>query len=338
MQVKKELDLTRFQGTDMLGKWKRAVVHLECATDSEHFYDRIERIDEKRAQLAKGEISPEQFAQELAIRIRDDRYHGTALFIRYLGRRYLLTARHVLWDKRAAVRELAEEKQRAESSPVHMRGSLLQGAIERAQGRIFNIIFRVPQLDEVREGKGAREFLMNLGAGTSYSVPYTFSTPEFDLACISLDQRDRRFADELEALGLVPLDSTDIASGPDSEGQEVFTIGFPSSTALLGQLSQHPAQAPWSSSYFSLPVASFGRVSMLHDALPFYWADMSIYPGNSGGPVIASDRLVGIVSAQAVMPIVDEVPDVLTRIPFAKIIKTCNVEALLAAQREKDQH
>ena len=34
---------------------------------------------------------------------------------------------------------------------------------------------------------------------------------------------------------------------------------------------------------------------MLHNTLPFFWADMSIYPGNSGGPVVANDRLVGIV-------------------------------------------
>jgi hypothetical protein len=322
----------------ILQEWKQAVVHLECATDSEHFYDRIQRIDEQRAQLEKGEITPEQFAREIAGRSRDVRYHGTALFIRDVGRRYLLTARHVVWDELSAVREIAEEEERAASWPEHMRGSLIESARERAQGRIFNIIFRVPRLDEVLAGRSARAFLMNLGAGTSYSVPYTFSDPGLDLACISLDQRDTRFGDELETLGLVPIDSDNIADGPDSEAQEVFTVGFPSSTALLGQLSQHEGESHWSSSYFSLPVASFGRVSMLHDALPFYWADLSIYPGNSGGPVVGGDRLVGIVSAQATMPIVDAVPDVRTRIPFAKIIKTSIVRSLLATQRQKDQH
>jgi hypothetical protein len=50
----------------MLEKWKKAVVHLECATDSEHFYDRIKRIDQQRALLDQGRITHEQFSEELA--------------------------------------------------------------------------------------------------------------------------------------------------------------------------------------------------------------------------------------------------------------------------------
>jgi len=217
-----------------------------------------------------------------------------------------------------------------------MRPHLLQSAAERVQNNIFNIIFRVPSLDEVLANRTSRQFLMNLGAGASFTVPYTFSAPELDLALISLDQRHGRFAEELLALGSAPVSTGDIADGPESEGQEVFTIGFPTSTALIGQVSQHPASAHWSSSYFSLPVASFGRLSMLHDALPFFWADLSIYPGNSGGPLIANGRLVGVVSAQATLPI-DDVPDVRTRIPFARIIKTRFVRELLELQRQKDQ-
>lgn len=321
----------------MLDKWKRAVIHLECATDSEHFYDRIKRIDQQRLLLEQGQISHEQFAEDLAGRSRDIRFHGTALFLSHAGRRYLLTARHVVWDETSAKRELEEEAKRALTWPENMRENLLQSAVERAQNNIFNIIFRVPSVDEVIAKKEHREFLMNLGAGTSYTVPYTFSDPELDLALISLDQRDTRFADELQEVGFSPISSDDIADGPDSEGQEVFTVGYPSSTALIGQVSQHPASAHWSSSHFSLPVFSFGRVSMLHDALPFFWADISIYPGNSGGPLIGNDKLLGVVCANATLPI-DDVPAVRTRIPFGRIIKTNFVRALLEVQEKKDQH
>jgi len=320
----------------MLDKWKQAVIHLECATDSEHFYDRIKRMGEQRALLDQGHITHEQFANEISGRSRDIRFHGTALFLSHGGRRYLLTARHVVWDERSAKRELEEEAQRALSWPEHMRQHLLQSAVERAQNNIFNIIFRVPLVDEVMAKQENRGLLMNLGAGASFTVPYTFSDPDLDLALISLDQRDSRFADELESRGFVPISSDVIADGPDAEGQEVFTVGFPSSTALIGQVSQHPASAHWSSSHYSLPVSSFGRVSMLHGALPFFWADISIYPGNSGGPIVANGRLVGVVSAQATLPI-DEVPDVRTRIPFGRIIKSSFVRAMLEAQEQKDQ-
>jgi hypothetical protein len=323
--------------TFMHEEWKKAVIHLECATDSEHFYDRIKRIDELRKKLDKSEISQEEFGYEITGRSRDLRYHGTALFISHNERRYLLTARHVLYDEVSANREYKEELERTKAQSDGSKQYMLQYFHERALNNIFNIIFRVPSLDEVLQ-KGVeahKEFLMNLGAGTSYTVPYTFSQPELDLALVSLDQRDSRFADELIGLGYKPIPSDFINDYPSSEGVEVFTVGFPSATALIGQVSQHPASAHWASSHFSLPVFSFGRVSMLHDELPFYWCDMSIFPGNSGGPVIENGKLVGVVSAQATLPI-DEVPSVKTRIPFGKIIKTYYVKELLEIQEQKD--
>lgn len=321
----------------MYEEWKKAVVHLECATDSEHFYDRIKRIDQLREKLDQGEISQEEFGQEIMGRSRDLRYHGTALFISHNERRYLLTARHVLFDEVSAKREYEEELERAKSWPENSRQHILQYANERALNNIFSIIFRVPSLDEVLQ-KGAeahREFLMNLGAGASFTVPYTFSSPELDLALVSLDQRDSRFAEQLIELGYEPISSDLIDEYPSSEGADIFTVGFPSATALIGQVSQHPASAHWASSHFSLPVFSFGKVSMLHGELPFYWCDMSIFPGNSGGPVIENGKLVGVVSAQATLPI-DEVPNIKTRIPFGKIIKTCYVKELLQIQEQKD--
>jgi len=67
---------------------------------------------------------------------------------------------------------------------------------------------------------------------------------------------------------------------------------------------------------------------MCHPALPFFWADISIYPGNSGGPVIEDDKVVGIVSAQAIWED--------ARIPFARVIRMEHVRPLLDEQRRKD--
>jgi len=75
---------------------------------------------------------------------------------------------------------------------------------------------------------------------------------------------------------------------------------------------------------------------MLHHELPWFWADISIYPGNSGGPVVANDRLVGIVSSQAIIP-VEGAPDARTRIPFGRIVKTRFVHALLKEQERRDR-
>jgi hypothetical protein len=76
---------------------------------------------------------------------------------------------------------------------------------------------------------------------------------------------------------------------------------------------------------------------MVHDELPFFWADMSIYPGNSGGPVIEGDKIVGIVSGQPTIPVEDS-EKLRTRIPFGKIIKAKFIADLLSIQEQKDSN
>jgi hypothetical protein len=320
--------------------WKRAVIHLECATDSEHFYDRIKRIDLLRKELERGQITHEQYAEQIGSKTRDIRFHGTAFLIEHYTRRYMITARHVLWDEHSSKREYQEEENKLQDLPEQMRVSMLENAKEYELNKIFNIIFRVPSLDEKSQNNfnPVNECLMNLGAGTSSSVPYTFSKPEYDLAVVSLDQRDEHFANELVNKGYNFISSNHIAESPSKEGAKVYTIGFPESMSIQGELILHPAETHWSSSDFSLPITSFGRVSMLHKSLPFFWADMSIYPGNSGGPLVEEDNveeLVGIVSGQPTIPVENNL-QLRTRIPFARIIKAKYILELISQQEEKD--
>src|SRR6266481_6276804 len=256
----------------MLQRWKRAVVHLECAADSVHFYDRLKTWTGLQEKLRTGEIGAEEMAKNLSEGSRDIRYNGTAIFFKHEKRRFLLTARHVLWDEDSALRELEEEKQRLESWPEHARHGLEASARERAALRVFSIIFRVPTLDEALSASlGEPEtFLMNLGAGVTFLAPYTFSNPDVDLAIISLDQRDSRFADELELRGYEPITPTDVGE-PSSEGADVFTVGYPSATAILGRRPISPGLAHWSSAAVSQPVFVFGKIAMLHGSLHFFW-------------------------------------------------------------------
>ena len=322
-----------------MDKWKKSVVHLECATDSEHSYDRIKRIERLWKELDEGKINREEVIQLIGAKSRDIRFHGTAIFLVHNCRRYLVSARHVLWDEYSAKREHQEELNRAEIQQLRVPEMLREYFDQRYNDNIFSIIFRVPSLDEVlqRTFDHNRAFLMNLGAGTSFTVPYTFSKPILDLAVVSLDQRDSRFADELIRIGFEPITTERLGLEPSKEGAEIFTVGYPSSTALLGQTNQPDGLNQWSSSFFSLPSFSFGRVSMVHDGLPFFWADMSIYPGNSGGPVIEGEKLIGIVSGQPTIP-VEESEKFRTRIPFGKIIKAKFIADLLSTQEQKDSN
>ena len=322
----------------MYDKWKKAVVHLECATDSIHFYDRLKLIDELRMQLEEDTISHKEFEEKILKNSRDLRYQGTAIFFKNENRHYLLTARHVLWDELSANREFEEDLNRMPDSNIPFHQYILKSNKERALDKIFNIIFRVPSLDEATTVQKNKQLLMNLGAGSSFSAPYTFSEPNYDLAIISLDSRDQKFTNELLERGFKPITIDDIENEPKKEGNEVFAVGFPGATSLVGQQKLNLADKQWASSYFSLPVLSFGRVSMLHNDLNFFWADMSIYPGNSGGPVIEDNKLVGIVSAQAVIPIESKDKlELTTRIPFGKITKAKYIKELLITQIDKDK-
>ncbi len=326
-------------------RWKRAVVHLEAATDSQLVYDRIRRMQEVEAS-GLDQVGALREAARLALEgSRDIRFHGTALFLKHDGRHFLITARHVLYDEMRATLDLQEEVRRLEGAPGDFREAVLASARQRARERIFGIIFRVPSLDELQPpvGEGIPRFLMNLGAGVSWLAPYTFSEPDVDLAVVSLDSRDRPFTDELLARGYLPVTLEDIGDGPSEEGAEVLTVGYPLATAALGELNLAPAIRHWSSAFYSLPTFAFGRVSMLHAGLNYFWCDVSVYPGNSGGPVIERDRVVGVVSEQAAIEATvsdqdgAELPLAASiRIPFAKAIKAEHIRPVIEQQLAKD--
>ncbi|WP_046852165.1 S1 family peptidase [Raoultella planticola] len=322
----------------MYEKWKKAVIHLECATDSIHYTDQIKRQNELLERFNNGWISGEEYLEGKKIKSRDIRFHGTAIFVSHNEKLYLLTARHVLFDGISAAREHKAALERLQED-FHFDYQRKEAELqEDALDTIYKIIFRVPSLDEVLsdEKSNDREYLMNLSAGTTNSRSYTFSSPELDLAIISLNQMYDYFADGLIKLGYQPIPSDLIRDHPSSVGADVFTVGFPSSTAILGTSSPHEDMPAWASCVLSNPVFSWGKVSMLSKHLAFYWCDMSIYPGNSGGPVVEDGCLVGIVSEQAMLP-VEGAPQISTRIPFGKIIKTGFVKQLIEEQEAKDQ-
>ncbi len=325
-------------------RWRKAVVHLECATNSEDIFARTKRLDEFRERYQKGEITQDQWLQGMLGGLRDIRFRGTALFIRNADRRFLVTARHVLWDELSAKRMVEEPKNALpQSLPDSMREEFLSPFKRDSLIQIFPIVFRVPILDELPITPPTLLTLLpasltNLGSSPYSIAPYTFSDPELDLAIVSLNQRNYGFAEDLERQGCTPIASEEFADGPSAEAAEVFTVGFPGSIAVLAERPLKLEVGLWASGAVCLPTFAFGRVSMLHQKLDFFWCDMSIYPGNSGGPVIENNKLVGIVSAQPTIPIEGRgVSQATTRIPFAKVTKAKHIIPLLDEQIKKDK-
>jgi hypothetical protein len=317
------------ENNNKLKKWKKAVIHLECATDKIAIEKYLRLKDELMLKFAKNEISSDEFNQKVKeLELAWDkgkhaiRSFGTAIFMEHNQRRYLITARHVLYDSFAG---------------------------SKKPEAIFNIIFREPSLDEglVKESKIPKPFLMNLGVGPPKSRAYTFTHPSIDLAIISLDRKPSNFfmsADILLSLGHVPITISDIVNAPSTEGAEVFTVGYPSSTSRLGELRIRHNKLFWNPLFFSLPTFSFGRVAMLNDKLSNFLCDITVYPGNSGGPVIENGNLVGIVIEQPwvatqiyntekgiIAPLIGR-----SRLPFSRVTKAEFIKELLQIQIKKD--
>ncbi len=78
-----------------IAKWKRAVIHLESATDSEHYRDRFYRVQALSTSLPEGKINFEEFSKQVG-KTRDLRFQGTAIFYKNSDKYYLITARHVV--------------------------------------------------------------------------------------------------------------------------------------------------------------------------------------------------------------------------------------------------
>jgi len=345
--------------THVLERWKNAAIHLEGVTDEQSRYERDRRVAEMGERINQGYVTPEdaQLLNQLNRGSTLTGAQGTAVFLSHEGKRYLLTARHVLHDTISGSHEVEEAQRRAQEAQTEgdadHANSLVRSAQENAENQIFRIIRHVPSLVEVLRGPlEERAFLRFAPKGldtpdlvTPGTETYTFSDQQHDLAIISLDQQDEgsehSFANELEALGYQPVTLSDISDGPSAEGAEVFTVGYPGATSLVGEIPRTPKEALVASRAISLPNFSWGKVSMLHEELIYFWCDMSVYPGNSGGPVIENDKLVGIVSKQAILPVMSSegefLSDFITRIPFGNIVKAEFVRPLLDAQAQKDE-
>lgn len=322
--------------------WKRAVIHIEGAADS------VKAVALRNAiwQAAHSVEDPDQW-HELMRHWPvgpDIRTRGTAVFVRRNGKRFLITARHVLHGppEAAEAHTRKHEMEVPPEAPDSWREDNERRIRESEESYIHPVVFRVPTLDEALAASCpadlTEKFLMNLSAGVSWMAPYTYSVPETDLAIVSLDlgpNMEREFADDLEASGHVPVDWSLVADGPSRDGADVLVVGYPEGVSVLGSFTRREDSVHWSPSHVSLPVVSFGRIAMLHNALPFFWADISVYPGSSGGAVVEDDRLVGIVSGQAVTP-VEGVNNAVTRIPFARAMRAGLMRNLFDMQLRKD--
>ncbi|MDD4137247.1 MAG: hypothetical protein PHT99_05040 [Methanoregula sp.] len=280
------------------------------------------------------------------------RQSGTAIFIHYEGRYFLVTAAHLLIDRRI-------------------------GSDKPLYSQIYKLLYRVPLLSELKDVQKKKILTRNLFfdesnrlhqqvsfEGNSYghegedisSGKYILLSEsinqdesavtiqkDYDLAVISLRARqneiparlflrDPLFFEELQLLDYQPATIEEIGEGPSGEGADILTVGYPNHISLVDiQDRILEKYEEYFSADVTLPCFTFGKISMMSSYLPFFWGDLRVYIGNSGCPVIEGDKIVGVVTHDAVM---DE-GNCINNVPFAKATKAKFIREMLDEQIKK---
>lgn len=296
-------------------KWANSVINLECSNELYSVPEISKELNLREYNAAKAGIdySTAQRKKDFdSMSLITKIVTGTALYIYDGNKRYLITAKHVVYDKHFTDRHIATTRDKS----YHTR--------EFFEKMNSPIIIKTPYQLYLKGKK-------NISIATpetnydSASRNFQFSNDELDLAILSLQSKSLQVLREtLDEDGYLPLNINEIdSSNFIKTGSEIYTIGYPGNTIVARD----------GKTDIVLPLVTFGRVGMYHDRLPYFTGDITVYPGNSGGPVICDDQMIGIVHGQIVIPVNDAAGDrvlgLYSRGSLAKIIRSSLIFPLL---------
>jgi len=116
-------------------------------------------------------------------------------------------------------------------------------------------------------------YLLNLKSTQANAAPFIFSDKE-DLAIISFQRNSHKaIVAYMKRNGLLPIPIQDIAAVNEAV-KDVFTVGFPTNNKSA--------------------TSSEGRINTVNSE--GFNANIPVYAGNGGGPVVQNNKLVGIIS------------------------------------------
>lgn len=253
-------------------KWVHATINIEC-------FPRNSRPLNYWSYLKfNNKITDEELHRKLdsANKIV---YYGTAIFFTDSGRYYLITARHVLEDQSSYL-----------DKGIFKNILLVKNSISNK-----NFIAFQEQSSQSWSGEFHGRENINFDNESDYEGHFYIFSDE-DIAILDLTACDcgTDFVRRLLELGYKPITISDISTSSKIEaGGNIFAVGFPqesvvSNTRLPKQLSE------LESGRRSLPIISKGTISKEDNTENYFHANIFIYHGNSGGPVVFNNKLLGI--------------------------------------------
>jgi hypothetical protein len=294
-------------------KWEKAVLNIESVSDRYNIHEILNYIKDRKNQNKKySELDSLNDYNELRSQII--KVSGTAIYLSEGDNRYLVTAKHVVYDKNYTIRHI-----------YFTRENLQQRSFEFFEKLNSNIAVKTPFSLYI---KGKYNLLKIPEVNQdSLTRPFKFSNDDIDIAIISLQSKITfPLRKLLEEDGYEPISVNNIDTVDNHIiGEDLLAIGYPSFSAL----TKVEAQNKILDDDVVLPLTTFGKTALCHPFLYYFIADITVNPGNSGGPIIRNNKIVGIVSQQMLVDLrinsgvdLNEVINKLkSSSPLAKIIK-----------------
>jgi hypothetical protein len=249
-------------------KWVLATVPLEGRYSNDGAYESLPPVTDS--------ISWANRARWLdSVHQIHDGEQGSAIFFKYDSSLFLVSARHVFIDRtsRGGNRIFSNILlgQSFGSLGAHMHDSLMENG---------NVLVR----------KRDQPFLTTLSR-----EEYILSdSADVGVICLSKSMNGRLFAETLRGRGYEPIEISNVDTTAKA-GDKIMAIGFPIES-LYGRIALPRAITNWESDRVYVPIVTTGTVHSFDKTLPYFYSDIFIYHGNSGGPIIKGNKLIGIVS------------------------------------------
>lgn len=273
--------------------WRKAVVNIE--TESfiypKYYVDSVCRC-KKDSGYDKHALDSISAALSCSTMIRT----GTAIYIRYRGRRYLITARHVLMDEALVEQKTFENKNGINNwddlEAIYPRISI------RTPFEYFSVFQKV------------NNFAVVTNSFVKGPKPYFFISDSVGdgIGFISLQAKDYKFLDTiLQINGYSPAPLEQIINNKSiNVSDEVYAIGFPEMVSIVARATFAQPVPLDQSADLVIPFMVKGTVAMYEKNIQHYYVDLTINPGNSGSPILRKGKLIGIVSGINTYRIIDK--------------------------------
>jgi hypothetical protein len=252
----------------VIKKWELATINIEAATS--FFKEPAKNPVFKRNNDDSNLTSAEKEQRLINLARNKFSSSGTAVFLVYEHIHFLITARHVLEDL---------------NFPI--------------PGFPYNQIF-FPENANIANSANftpASLYLMSLDSNL-HARNFIWSSRDTDLAIVALDAYPVGVSDIPKILkdrGYEPIQVASIDTGYQSKKNDVtYSIGFPE-LSMLGKKASIDTFEVFQSNDVTVPIVSVGRILEGKGATKYIISDVFVYHGNSGGPLIHNNKLIGIV-------------------------------------------